>query len=47
MYLLFPYDVSIIKNEKSLQRAMEEIQRIKLDVLPNLKANDAHTQIQK
>ncbi len=40
---IFPYDVSIIKNEKSLQRAMEEIQRIKLDVLPNLKANDAHT----
>ena len=41
--VVFPYDVSIIKNEKSLQKAMEEIQRIKLDVLPNLKANDAHT----
>ncbi|MGM9525834.1 MAG: FAD-binding protein [Peptococcaceae bacterium] len=41
--VMFPYDVSIIKNEDSLQHALKEIHRIEEELLPQLKANDAHT----
>ena len=40
--IIFPYDVSIIKNGKSLEDALEKIKEVKEEVLPLLKADDPH-----
>jgi len=38
----FPYDVSILKNEKSLKRALHKIENIRDELLPRMGAGDAH-----
>ena len=39
---MFPYDVSILKTEASLQRALDEITRIREEEVPNMAASDPH-----
>lgn len=39
---MFPYDVSILKTEASLQRALDEIVRIREEEIPNMAAADTH-----
>lgn len=39
---VFPYDVSIIKNEASLKRALSRIEDIRDELLPQMDASDAH-----
>ena len=39
---MFPYDVSILKTEASLQRALREIVRIRKEEVPNMAASDPH-----
>ena len=39
---VFPYDVCILKNERSLKEAMRKIERLKNEVLPQMTAKDAH-----
>ncbi len=39
---MFPYDVSILKTETSLQRALDEITRIREEEVPNMAAADPH-----
>ena len=38
----FPYDVSILKNEKSLKRALHRIETVRDELLPQMGAGDAH-----
>ena len=40
--IMFSYDTSILKSEKSLKRAMREIESIKSDELPKAKVTDLH-----
>ena len=40
--IMFSYDTSILKSEKSLKRAMEEIQAVKSNELPKAKITDLH-----
>ena len=40
--VVFPYDVSILKSEASLKRALGEIEHIKKEHLPRMTASDAH-----
>ena len=40
--VLFPYEVSIIKSERSLSEALEKLQTIQSDLLPQMKAADPH-----
>ena len=39
---IFPYDVCIIKSEAPLKKALEKIHNIKSNLLPRMKAADAH-----
>jgi succinate dehydrogenase/fumarate reductase flavoprotein subunit len=39
---VFPYDVCILKNEKSLKEALRKIERLKNELLPQMTAKDAH-----
>lgn len=39
---VFPYDVSILKNEKSLNDALRKIEQLKNEMLPQMTAQDAH-----
>lgn len=39
---MFPYDVSILKTEASLTRALDEIVRIREEDIPNMAAADTH-----
>ncbi|MFH1487613.1 MAG: FAD-binding protein [Pseudomonadota bacterium] len=39
---VFPYDVCILKNEKSLGKALDNIETIKKELLPEMVAADAH-----
>jgi succinate dehydrogenase/fumarate reductase flavoprotein subunit len=39
---ILPYDVQIVRHGKRLQTALKEIERLRDDVLPNLKATDPH-----
>jgi len=39
---VFPYEVCIIKSEKSLKNALSKVERLKNEVLPQMKATDAH-----
>jgi len=39
---VFPYDVSIIKNEASLNRALGKIQKIRRESMPRMAAKDPH-----
>lgn len=39
---VFPYEVCILKNEKSLNNALDKIERLKYEVLPQMTAGDAH-----
>ncbi|MDO5538307.1 MAG: FAD-binding protein [Desulfovibrionaceae bacterium] len=39
---VFPYDVSIVKSEQSLTRALKEIERIRDEELPRMAAEDTH-----
>ncbi|MBW1772844.1 MAG: hypothetical protein JRJ82_08125 [Deltaproteobacteria bacterium] len=39
---VFPYDVSILKSEKSLQRALIKIEAIRNEVIPLMGARDPH-----
>ncbi len=39
---VFPYDVSIIKNETAMQRALAELERIEHEEIPRMFANDPH-----
>lgn len=39
---MFPYDVSILKTESSLTRALDEIVRIREEEIPNMAAADTH-----
>jgi succinate dehydrogenase/fumarate reductase flavoprotein subunit len=39
---VFPYDVCIIKSDKSLRKALDKIERLKQEVLPKLGAADPH-----
>ncbi|WP_294447426.1 FAD-binding protein [uncultured Mailhella sp.] len=39
---MFPYDVSILKTEASLTRALDEIVRIREEEIPNMAAADPH-----
>ena len=39
---MFPYDVSILKTEASLRRALDEIVRIREEEIPNMAAADTH-----
>lgn len=39
---VFPYDVCVLKNGVSLKRALDEIQRIKEEVVPQVGAPDPH-----
>lgn len=39
---MFPYDVSILKTEASLQRALDEIVRIRTEEVPAMAASDPH-----
>jgi len=39
---VFPYDVCILKNEKSLKGALGKVERLKKEVLPQMTAADAH-----
>ncbi len=39
---IFPYDVCILKNEKSLKEALRKIERIKNEALTQMTARDAH-----
>lgn len=41
--VIFPYDVSIIKNEESLQLALASIREIKMNLVPQMLADDPHT----
>ncbi|WP_258359818.1 FAD-dependent oxidoreductase [Moorella sulfitireducens] len=40
--ILFPYDVCILKSEASLTRALEELERVKADLMPDMAAADPH-----
>ena len=40
--VMFPYDVSILKTESSLRRALDEITRIRAEEVPNMAASDTH-----
>lgn len=40
--VLFPYEVSIIKSERSLSEALEKLQTIQSELLPQMKAADPH-----
>lgn len=40
--IVFPYDVCILKNEKSLNNALGKIERLNNEVLPQMTAGDAH-----
>lgn len=40
--VMFPYDVSILKNGKALSRALEEIRRIREEDVPAMRADDPH-----
>lgn len=39
---VFPYDVSILKNDKALARAQTELERIRAEDLPRMRAADPH-----
>ncbi len=40
--IVYPYEVSIIKSEKSLQNALHKIETLKAELLPHMGASDAH-----
>lgn len=40
--LVFPYDVSILKSEASLARALDELKRIQEELIPQMGSSDAH-----
>lgn len=40
--LVFPYDVSILKNEQSLQFALDELKRIQEELIPQMGSEDPH-----
>ena len=40
--IIFPYDVCIIKSEKSLKKALGEIERLKDEQIPQMAASDPH-----
>lgn len=40
--LVFPYDVSILKSEASLSRALDELKRIQEELVPQMGSRDAH-----
>ena len=40
--VLFPYEVSIIKSERSLSEALEKLETIQRELLPKMKAADPH-----
>ena len=40
--IVYPYEVSIIKSEKSLQNALHKIETLKAELLPQMGASDAH-----
>jgi succinate dehydrogenase/fumarate reductase flavoprotein subunit len=40
--IVFPYEVCILKNEKSLKTALSKIERLKYEVLPKMTSRDAH-----
>lgn len=40
--ILFPYEVSIIKSERSLNEALDQLQQVQKDMLPRMKAKDPH-----
>ncbi len=40
--VVFPYDVSIVKNGNALSRAQKELERIREEDLPRMKADDPH-----
>ena len=40
--VVFPYEVSIIKSEKSLTAALEELKKIQQELIPQMKAKDPH-----
>jgi succinate dehydrogenase/fumarate reductase flavoprotein subunit len=39
---VFPHDVSILKNEKSLKKALEKVQEIRRELIPLMGAKDPH-----
>jgi len=39
---VFPYDVSIVKNSRALSRSQNELERIREEDLPRMRANDFH-----
>jgi succinate dehydrogenase/fumarate reductase flavoprotein subunit len=40
--VIFPYDISILKNEKSLKKALDKLERIKEELIPQMGVKDAH-----
>jgi succinate dehydrogenase/fumarate reductase flavoprotein subunit len=40
--IVFPYDVCILKNERSLKEALRKMERVNDELLPQMTANDAH-----
>jgi len=39
---IFPYDVSILKSDKSLKRALDKMEKVRCELLPQSAAKDAH-----
>lgn len=40
--IVYPYEVSIIKSDKALQNALHKIETLKMELLPQMGASDAH-----
>ncbi len=40
--IIFPYDVCILKSEETLGRALSKLEKLKVEVLPQMTAADAH-----
>jgi succinate dehydrogenase/fumarate reductase flavoprotein subunit len=40
--VVFPFDVSILKNERSLKKALDKMERIKEELIPQMGAKDPH-----
>ncbi|MFZ7104571.1 MAG: FAD-binding protein [Peptococcaceae bacterium] len=40
--IVFPYDVCVLKNEKSLLKALDKLEAVKEDYLPRMRAADPH-----
>ena len=41
-YAVFPYDVCILKNERSLKKALSKIEGIRAELLPRMAAKEPH-----